>query len=39
MDQIHRAYPGAGQQIHITERRPGDAVPAVYAELVNVAAR
>ena len=39
MDQIHRAYAGAGQQIHITERRPGDAVPAVYAELVNVAAR
>ena len=39
MDQIHRTYAGAKQQIHITERRPGDAVPAVYGDLLKAAAR
>ena len=29
---------GAGEQIHLTERRPGDSVFTVYAEMVHVAA-
>jgi hypothetical protein len=48
IDQIHRPYAraerafeaaGAGQQMHITERRPGDAVAGVYGDLVQAAAR
>jgi cephalosporin-C deacetylase-like acetyl esterase len=33
-----RAFTGAGEQIHLQERRPGDSVLTVYAELVRVAA-
>jgi len=48
IDQVHRTYAGAeqafeaagaAQQMHITERRPGDTVAGVYGDLVNAAAR
>jgi len=34
-----RAFGNASRQIHLTERRPGDSVLTVYADLLQVAAR